>query len=189
MSKAIAKAYSNHKSMTIALLLFLVVILSSVTVNGIASPNTQIYSITTPNGSFVNYAYLVTGEFNPTEIINANAYMDTTYPNAIRQRSATGKYNCHSYAWYSTSTSNNIWIGYNVYYISDGSYSLVAMGNRLTIPSQAPIGSKVDFSSDGHSAIKYSSSKLISKWGDYGLYIHSPNHCPYPSSTSLGYYN
>ncbi len=189
MIRTITKNLLNCKTISVILLLCWVLGLSSVAVNAIASPNTQIYTITTPSGTMVDYAFLVTGEFSQTDIDQANSYQDSAYPNAIRQRSATGKYNCHSYAWYSTSSSNNIWIHYNLYYTSDPYYSIVAIGDRFFIPILTPIGSKVNYPSDGHSAIVYSSSKLISKWGDYGLYIHAPGYCPYPSSTSLGYYN
>lgn len=189
MIRTIHKKLLNCKTISVMLLLCLILGLSSVAVNAVASPNTQIYTITTPSGTILDCAFLVTGEFSQTDIDQANYYEDSTYPNASRQRSATGKYNCHSYAWYSTSSSNNIWIHYNLYYTSDPYYSLVTIGNRFSIPALAPSGSKVDYPSDGHSAIKYSSSKLISKWGDYGLYIHAPGYCPYALSTSLGYYN
>lgn len=50
------------------LLLCLILDLPSVTVNAITSPNTQIYTITTPDGTMVNYAFLVSGEFSQTDI-------------------------------------------------------------------------------------------------------------------------
>lgn len=189
MIRTITKKHLKCKKISVMLLLCLGLGLFSVAVNAIASPYSQIYTITTPSGTMVTSAYLVTGEFSKTEIDQENTYQDSVYPNASRQRSASGKYNCHSYAWYSTSSSNNIWIAYNDNYTSDPYYSIVAIGNRLTVPINVAIGSKVNYPSDGHSAIVYSSSKLISKWGDYGLYIHAPGYCPYPLSTSLGYYN
>lgn len=189
MIKSISKKLTYNKTIALTLLLCVILVLSTVTVNAIASPNTQIYTITSPDGTMVNYAYLVSGEFSQPAIDQANAQEDSLFPNATRLRSASGRYNCHSYAWYSTSSSNNIWIHYNFDYITDPNYSLVATGSRISIPYTAPIGSKVDFPSDGHSAVKYSSSKLISKWGDFGLYTHAPGYCPYPNSSSLGYYN
>lgn len=41
---------------------------------------------------------------------SADAYMASVYPYATKLRSATFKYNCHSYGWYSTSTTNVWWM-------------------------------------------------------------------------------
>jgi len=178
-----------YKSMLGVLVCCLVLCFSSVAVKSMATPAYLIYTITTPSGNAVNYTYLVAGE-NVQAVIDAgNSYVDNTYPLVNRIRSATGKYNCHSYAWYSTSSSNNIWITSSLSYTSDQYYTLIAYGTQAVIPTNAPVGSKVVYPSDGHSAKKYSSTKLISKWGDWGLCIHTPGYCPYTYSTLLGYYN
>lgn len=179
----------KNKILVVVMWICFLLVLSSFFINAIATPNYPIYTITSPDGTSVSDAYIVTGEFSTATLSEINTFTANTFPNATRVRFATGKYNCHSYAWYSQASSNNIWIDYNTPYKTDATYSIVAIGNRLTVPSQAPIGSIVDYPNDNHSARKYSSTKLISKWGNAGLMIHSPDYCPYPSSTSLAYYN
>ncbi|NCE63148.1 hypothetical protein D1159_00785 [Pseudoflavonifractor sp. 524-17] len=44
----------------------------------------------------------------------------------MRLSRATPSYNCHSYAWYSQSISNNYWINDPKPYMNDGSYSKYA---------------------------------------------------------------
>jgi len=132
----------------------------------------------TPNGSSVQV--LIRGEeLTSAEKAAADSYMDSRYPNATRLRSATTKYNCHSYAWYSTSSSNSYWMNNPASYMSDGSYTKVgftptASGQKMYYPVPG-----------GHSAIVYTSSSniwnvvLTSKWGEYGLYRHNYGHDPY----------
>ncbi len=63
----------------------------------------------TPNGSPVIVGSK--GELlSPAQKSNMDNYMALIYPNATRLRSATTMYNCHSYAWYSTSASNSYWL-------------------------------------------------------------------------------
>lgn len=52
----------------------------------------------------------------------ANQSMLSTYPSARLLRSANPSDNCHSYAWYSTSSSNKYWINDPTAYTTDGSY-------------------------------------------------------------------
>lgn len=108
---------------------------------------------------------------------NANdAYMASRYPNATKLRSASYKYNCHSYAWYSTSSSNSWWMNYPTKYMTDGSYK------KTTSPSR---NQKVYYPNPGneHSGIITSVSgskiKVTSKWGAFGLYEHNEMDCPY----------
>jgi hypothetical protein len=132
----------------------------------------------TPNGSAVQV--LLRGEeLDSTEKAAADSYMDSRYPNATRLRSATTMYNCHSYAWYSTSSSNSYWMNDPALYMSDGSYTKVgftptASGQIMYYPVPG-----------GHSAIVYTPSSniwsvvLTSKWGEYGLYRHNYGNDPY----------
>lgn len=86
--------------------------------------------IHTPAGSMVRVRP-VTTEHSLEEIARFDNQMAEKYPNAIKIRSASLKYNCHSYAWYSKSVDNNYWIEaydadigiYNLkHYKEDGSY-------------------------------------------------------------------
>ena len=143
-------------------------------------------SVTTPkNVTVTTWKY---NELTTQEIADANSYVSTNYPNATKLREPTLKYNCHSYAWYSTSTSNTHWMNDpSAYYTgTNKSYTLITTGSTNTIPSSVSNGSKVTYtgSSLEHSAIKTSSTKFTSKWGAAGLYEHTPTYAPYTASFS-----
>ena len=132
----------------------------------------------TPEGSAVQV--LIRGEeLTSADKTAMNNYMASLHPNATRLRTATTNYNCHSYAWYSTSTSNKYWMNDPSAYMSDGSYTEVgftptAAGQKMYYPVPG-----------GHSAIVYTPSSdiwdvmLTSKWGPYGLYRHYYGDDPY----------
>ena len=101
----------------------------------------------------------------------------------------TVKYNCHSYAWYSQSTSNPYWVNDPTPFLTDGSYYVVNKTN-------AGVGDRVvyynsvngTYSQPNHSAVitSYTNTSnsqreftLKSKWGMSGLYQHSLTNCPY----------
>lgn len=137
-------------------------------------------SIKTPKGSKVT-TWKYTDELTKEEKEECDDYVKETYPNAKKIRAATIKYNCHSYAWYSTSTSNKHWLNDPRKYWSDKSYSKYE-SSKGGIPSKVKRKSKVVYW-DGkeliHSAIVTSNKKFTSKWGMCGLYEHSPKDCPY----------
>ncbi len=140
-------------------------------------------TVYTPNGSAVS-AYLKTYELSWWEKSSLDSDAQAGYPNATLLRNSSRKYNCHSYAWHSQSSSNNIWIDNPSQYWLDYSY----VGYCSSWPSS---GSKVFYdhwsSIEWHSAIVYSGSTFTSKWGPGPLMRHSSTHCPYISS-SLNYY-
>ncbi len=105
-----------------------------------------------------------------------DSYMASRYPNATKLGSATYKYNCHSYAWYSASTSNRWWMNDPSQYMNDGSYSEYtspASGQKIYYPVPDNEHSGIITSVSG------SSVKVTSKWGPYGLYSHASTYCPY----------
>ena len=123
-------------------------------------------------------------------ISSINSDFDNYFVNATRLRSASARYNCHSYAWYSTSNSNVYWMNDPSTYYQDHSYDEV----------ESPIVGDIIcyFNSDDeniHSGIVTSllsgtannvcgSSNLVmvtSKWGAAGLYSHRGDQCPYTS--------
>lgn len=109
--------------------------------------------------------------------------MPTTYESASEIRGIAPDYNCHSYAWHSTSSSNPYWINDPSVYILDGSYSRVY--NYYA-------GDKILYGTPGsepeHSAIiaEVADSKHLtyvkSKWGAAGVFEHLYYDCPYTSS-------
>ena len=136
--------------------------------------------IYTPRGSRID-ATQVTTELTSAQITANNNWVATNYPNASRETNATRKYNCHSYAWYNQSTSNNIWINTpgDDRFWQDGSY----------VPSYnvGAANRKVSYANDDHSAITVDAIKFRSKWGQLPRMYHSYNYSPYNSS-ALYYY-
>lgn len=116
-----------------------------------------------------------------------NDFVKTNFSIISIVRDPDRRYNCHSYAWYSTSSTNRIWIDDPSLYMSDGSYS----------ERSSPIANyKVFYYNDGsesvpatgevmghHSGIVKSGSGnktiITSKWGPYGLYTHYIYNSPY----------
>lgn len=113
------------------------------------------------------------------------------------ERDATPKYNCHSYAWYSTGANNLIWFDDPSKYLKPNNLVHTQTSGFNSLPSAAKVNYKVVYyegSSKTHSALVDSlsgSKMLISKWGQAGLYKHSIKKCPYyleNSSFKLEYY-
>lgn len=140
---------------------------------GIQDYNTYVY---TPKGSAVPVIYR-TYELSASQIAANDAWVRSNYPNATLLRSSSRKYNCHSYAWHSQSTSNSYWMntpGDDKYW-QDGSYYLL-----YYCPAN---NAKASYASDDHSAHIDSSGNLQSKWGQLGLVRHTTCYCPYNCST------
>lgn len=145
--------------------------------------------VVTPGGSNVESYYNLTWEdwdrLDPDhkwtkESAQANHdLLVKAFPRATVVSGINPAYNCHSYAWYSTSPNNKYWIDDPNVYMSDGSY---------TRKSSASVGNKACWAGAEHSAIVYSvsgnSTTFISKWGFNGVFIHSANDCPYTGSIS-----
>ncbi|MDR1523879.1 MAG: T9SS type A sorting domain-containing protein [Tannerella sp.] len=102
-------------------------------------------------------------------------------------------YNCHGYAWHMSAGGSTVWINTpeDDKYWNDYSYV------EVSIPAEA---TKISFGGPcyqtwmgeytnpcDHSAIRYSSSYFISKWGPGPRFMHSINDCPY-STEDLHYY-
>lgn len=146
----------------------------------IFGPTDTSTTVRTPRGSAVA-AINMTYELTSAQITSANNAASSGYPNATRLRNASRRYNCHSYAWYSTSSSNTIWInspGDDKYW-TDGSYRPDANVGRA--------GRKVSYRSDDHSAITVNATLFDSKWGQWPLMRHAYNYTPYNESTIYYY--
>ncbi len=143
------------------------------------------YSVKTPNNTSVQVGVLKSGkELTSSEKTICNNYVETAYPGATFVSTATKKYNCHSYAWYSQSTSNGYWMDSPAAYMSDGSYT----------KSGIKVGNIICYGNEEHSGVVslvkvgYSGCYVKSKWGFYGLYNHYYNLCPY-STSNLTYWS
>lgn len=119
------------------------------------------------------------------EIANITYQFENQYPQADVIGQASRKYNCHSYAWYEQSTSNQFWLNslapnYELQlqrFWTDDYYYITSEDNA----------EKVFYVSGDHSAIPLSTSLYISKWGTAPLMEHAPFYCPY-ISTDRHYY-
>lgn len=140
--------------------------------------------VSTPNGTSVTVDIL--GEqltFN--EKVSLNQQTQTAYPNATLVSSSTTNYNCHSYAWYSNTSSNTYWMNNPSAYMTDGSYT------SFTNIINAVIGTRVYYDSGLHSAIVTTNGgplagpkklKVTSKWGQGPLMSHTAEYSPYASN-------
>ena len=147
------------------------------------------YYVYTPN----NTAVLVYKheEMTQAQIFMYDSYMDSRIPDAKRISSSSNKYNCHSYAWYNQSTTNEYFMPDPSNYYTDYSYE------ETTTPKVGDI--ICYFSSTGynfHSGIIIGKNtgvsnnvcgnsnlyQVRSKWGYYGLYEHRGDQCPYTST-------
>ncbi len=151
----------------------------------------QIVGRLTPKGSTVYAGQLIGSDIN--------AYMKAFYRNeaeynygALYVSEATRQYNCHAYAWHISQGHANdyVWIGNgydsisakqreNIYW-EDSSY--------IEVPEAIATHISYDEVSADHSAVKYDSSRYISKWGAWPLVIHLPNEVPYDTSQPKKYY-
>ena len=196
MSATIWKLRRPAKGAAAALALLLVI-------GGCASevkPDGVTYSagpaVKTPKGSAVA-TMKASRELTDREKEDINKRVKDSYPNAVRVSGPSSYFNCHSYAWYSQSTSNKYWIDDPSKYWTDKSYRQVATTKvSNSIPSAAKVGHKVRYySSQGkntfeknmHSAVVHSSSEVRSKWGAAGVYRHKLNETPY-NPTNFYYY-
>ncbi|KJR44555.1 hypothetical protein UF75_5058 [Desulfosporosinus sp. I2] len=112
-------------------------------------------------------------DMTSTDKTATNNYFDATYPTATRLGTATYNYNCHSYAWYLSSTGNTWWMDEAAYYMTYGYY------NKVTNPTA---GDKVYYNgahSGNVTSVSGSNITVTSKWGAAGLYRHPINDCPY----------
>ena len=146
---------------------------------GIAEPEAflRYNTVYTPLGHMITT--LVNSEMSQDEINYFTNYYARAFRNAQVVSPASTRYNCHSYAWYSRSTSNSNWIR-------------AVEGNKFQLSrywtddvyvscteSQAEI---VYYANGDHSAVRRSDGKYISKWGFGPVMIHTAAHCPYESS-------
>lgn len=146
------------------------------------------YKSITVNGKTVYCYKWVSGGYTTSDITRLDKYIANNYSSFSKVRSASSKYNCHSYAWYSTATSN-------VYWIEDPSpiYSNTSYWTAWRIPMRdLQSGDRITFWSGStllHSAIVNSSAACTSKLGHYGVYKTTISEMEsfYGSSTTQAY--
>lgn len=161
--------------------------LPSLLKNNFNGARTAVAVVYTPNGSAVSVERWnnADDDFTYDEKVYWNKIIAQAYPNAVKLSNPTRKYNCHSYAWYSQSTANIMWMDNPSKYMTDGSYNSVSKskataGDRIVYYSS----SNGSYTGINHSAIISSKSILgkitvKSKWGQLGLYQHAWDDSPY----------
>lgn len=129
----------------------------------------------TPKGSNVIAIYGLTwsdhGITRSEAFSISRAYLET-YPGITWISDPNPEYNCHAYAWHSTSSV--YWIQNPTPYIYDDSY----------VESRGDIGAIITYSNSGssnysHSGIVFVPGVITSKWGEYAVFRHSITSCPY----------
>ncbi|MGD8779922.1 MAG: T9SS type A sorting domain-containing protein [Ignavibacteria bacterium] len=173
--------------MKLRVYIFLVVILSI---------NLFAQNTITPNGKVVG------GTTQPVltqgQIDYINKQMATNFPDVITVQSPQpyfGTFNCHFFAWNNNqgytiwsgpeniwqngTPSQYIWIHYPTSYFSDEAYGYGYSSYVTSTESSAPIAVYRNNGTIMHSARRLSgSTELISKWGTWGIYQHSPTEVP-----------
>lgn len=176
------------EQLTISILMTDKTIWHTITDKGLATENLAVYTsstVSTPNGS--NVPVIIRGEeYTASQKWNLDLNTVQTYPGATYVAGSTTNYNCHSYAWYSQTTSNLYWMNNPQLYMTDGSYT--SFTNLLN----AVAGTRVYYGSTAdHSAVVYqyggpllSVQKLLveSKWGPGPVMRHSADYGPYGSN-------
>jgi len=149
------------------------------TIYNVVAAATATTFVLTPNGSSVSvYNYSGITDWSSAEISTLNLQHQAAYPNATRVSNPSKKYNCHSYAWYSASTSNYYWMNNPSLYMSDGSYKKTSSAG----------GNRVYWGNCVHSGIISASPTATiycnSKWGQLGVYKHKVTESPYSGTLS-----
>lgn len=120
------------------------------------------------------------------DIIELKDSIVDSYSGAILRSHSSARYNCHSFAWYQSLTSNQVWLNcespltnnfqLNKYWTADLYESCTSINGEI-----------VYYPNGDHSGIVLSNGNVLSKWGDGPLVEHAPGNCPY-ISTNLQYY-
>lgn len=154
-----------------------------------SSRSTEKTTVKTPKGTKVTvYKYDYKGNSWAAAVTSEFV---KAYPNAKKLGNADNRYNCHSYAWYSASTSNRYWMNSPRAYEEDGSYKCIgtsptAAGQKVVYKDQ----SYVPLDKWVHSGITVNKSYIIkSKWGQAPLMQHGVMYSPYTGQfTTVHYY-
>ena len=149
----------------------------SLTTRSQVASASSISTITTPFGQSIEVLSLP--EMTQSEITQSTNYWLTQYPNVTLIRPASQKYNCHSYAWYSTAAGNSYWI-------NAGTQLSKYWTNDLYVSCTSSEAEKIYYANGDHSALPSTTAgKYISKWGNGPLVEHAPTYCPYVTTNMM----
>lgn len=146
-------------------------------------------TVKTPNGSSVTIHIMSNAE--EIDVDKGNSNGDAKVPEARRISPSTIKYNCHSYAWYSQSTSNEYWMDDPTMYYTDGSYcqayspkagDIVCYYSSWGTNLHSGLITSVNSGSSNGVCGDSNLVNVRSKWGSWGVYEHRGDQCPYTSA-------
>lgn len=149
---------------------------------------TRATTVKTPKGSTVEWIdYSGLPQMTADEKAYYNNWVQENYTIISVVRDPNVYYNCHSYAWYSTSSANKVWIPDPSIYMTDGSYTKKGSASatcKVFVKNDGTETSEIDGLILGdHSGIVNSVSGrtivVTSKWGALGLYKHNVANSPY----------
>jgi hypothetical protein len=142
---------------------------------------------TTPIGTSVPYRVYSENHTTTYHALADNEIVSTYGVTLVRNGSC--KYNCHSYAWYSTSSSNSYWISDPTIYTTDGSYTRKFIGSVSSSIYSCGLSTndKILYASNTHSALfvdnplngaPLANLTAQSKWGQLGVFKHYVTNVP-----------
>ncbi|MBF8186829.1 hypothetical protein ITP53_13965 [Nonomuraea sp. K274] len=153
----------------------------------VRTPNTtmdHLSTVYTARGTPVTVS-VHTIELSAALIAKYNGEADFFYIDATRETDATRTYNCHAYAWYSTSPFGNVWMndpGDNTYWL-DGTY------RQWFSPETYRNSMRWSWVHGDHSGVEVDATGVIvSKWGQWGRMRHAWHDSPYVDSVTYKYY-
>lgn len=150
----------------------------------------------TPSGTTVtsSWCHYDSPELTASERADINDYVKSNY-GLSPLREPTRKYNCHSYAWYSQSSSNLWWIDYPDDFMNDSYYTEntgVITGNNIAVyrshPSSTEYLHSAIVTGVGTGSGPNPPITVVSKWGRMGLYSHMLYNCPADYGRTMLFY-
>lgn len=148
--------------------------------------NKGLYTVGTYSlyGKTVGCYKFYSNEYTPDETKYLNSTFDNAHSSWSRVYTCTKKYNCHSYTWINSSSSNVYWLTNPDGFASSGEFTLVGKNidkpaPSLSVGDKIIVGASVS-SDDGFGNVTYSahSANVLSttgstqsKLGSYGVYI------------------
>lgn len=175
----------------ICVFLFIIAVLSvvcSIQILNASAESDNTVIVYTPKGSPVEL-HVEGGSTDNSEYWSVNTFADDHNIEAVALAPKSGKYNCHSYAWYQQTTTNEYYLYDPSPYYEDGSYI------EVSSPQVGDIICYFDENGDNdHSAVivEVDNSKsdllesltVVSKWGPQELYKHRADNCIYMRFTA-----
>ncbi|MBO5109783.1 MAG: hypothetical protein J6D21_03605 [Clostridia bacterium] len=194
----------KQKKSIVAVILFVAIFLmfsfSAQALDGRISYSTT--TITTPNGTPVT-AYYTTEDYSEEEKANSRRTYEERFPGIEFLADPTPRYNCHSYAWYMSSSTNSYWIESIDAYIDDPTYMVTttpAEGDIIVyfkpdnVPNHSGVIDEVLSGTSNGVCGDANLYMVVSKWSGNALYRHRGDYCPFVreytgASTYVKYYH